>query len=479
MRAIQFGRCCFPGALCLFLLLGCANHVGLTTTTARLLEAEQLKDAEIAQKISDWPRSNWWQAYANPTLDELVEQALSDNPDSQAAEARIRRAAALVQSADSDLWPRFGVSAELNRMRLSERGQFPPPLTGTTQNINDGKLGATWELDFFGKNRASLQAALGIARAAEAERQAARLLLASQVVQGYFELARLLEQRTLLQRNQVLREVESQLIKRRYLAGLDTRSEAETAQGRISEAARDLATLEGQIELARHALSNLTGQGPKARHVLTPRLPPALATTLPTRLPARLVGHRADIVAARWRVEAALQDLEAAHALFYPDINLRAFVGYSSIGSLDHWLEAGSRQPGLGLALNLPIFDAGRLRAHYQAQTAETDTAILAYNTALLHGLREVADLQALLQALDTQLERQQLALSSTETTLALARQRYQSGLSGRLPVLHAEGDAISQRRLLTDLQARQLSLRVQLTQALGGGYEAPLPPAY
>ncbi len=484
--ATQVRRVCVAGSLnlslsfSLFLLAGCASYAGLHPE-GQLLTTDQLQGAASAQTPSTnaWPHEDWWRAYDDPALDALIQQALAGNPDLQGVAARVRQAAAMAQGAESTLWPQLGLSTELTRMRLSEHGQFPPPLAGTTQNINEGRFGAAWELDFFGKNRATFRAALGVARAAEAEQQAARRLLASQVAQGYFELARLVTQGALLQREQGVREAGQQLLADRYKAGLDARSEWEAAQGQLAEVQRDRAALDGQMMLVRHSLASLSGQAPQALDTLLPQLPLPLKTSpalLPEQLPAQLVGRRADIVAARWRVEAALQGLEAARALFYPDINLRAFVGYSSIGSLDHWLNAGNRQPGLGLALNLPLFDAGRLRAHYQAQTADTDAAISSYNATLLQALRDVADQQASLQALQTQGEHQQFALTRVQHTFELAQQRYQSGLTGRLPVLRAESAVIQQQRLMTDLQVRGLMGRIQLIRALGGGYESTSP---
>lgn len=489
--SLNVRRMSVAGSISLFLLAGCASHAGLQPE-ARLLTAEQLQGAAVsavAQPTNDWPHEDWWRAYGDPVLDALITQALAGNPDLQGVAARVRQATALAQGADATLWPQVGLSTTLTRMRLSEHGQFPPPLAGTTQNINEGNLAAAvWDLDFFGQHRATLNAALGAARAAEAEQQAARQLLASQIAQGYFELARLGAQHTLLQREQAVREAGQKLHADRYKAGLDARSEWESAQEQLAGVQRDQAALDGQMVLMRHALASLSGQIPQALDTLLPRLPqpsqpsqsrPSFATLLPSSLSAQLMGRRADVVAARWRVEAALQGLDAARALFYPDINLRAFVGYSSIGSLDHWLDAGNRQPGLGLALNLPLFDAGRLRAHYQAQTADTDAAISSYNATLLHALRDVADQQENLMALQRQLEHQQLALTRAQQGFDLAQQRYQSGVTGRLPVLRVESALIQQQRLMTDLQARAWAGQVQLIRALGGGYASTLPDTW
>jgi outer membrane protein TolC len=180
------------------------------------------------------------------------------------------------------------------------------------------------------------------------------------------------------------------------------------------------------------------------------------------------------VVAARWRVESALHGLESTKALFYPNINLRAFTGFSAIG-FENWLDAGSRQPGIGLAISLPLFDAGRLRNLYRSTAAVVDSAVATYNSTLLEALHDVADQLSSLQALETQLSRQQATLASAERSYDLALQRYKAGIVDRLNVLNVETNLIAQRHTTVDLQARWIDGRVRLIRALGGGFdEAP-----
>jgi outer membrane protein TolC len=165
--------------------------------------------------------------------------------------------------------------------------------------------------------------------------------------------------------------------------------------------------------------------------------------------------------------------MESTKALFYPNINLRGFAGFSSIGFGD-FLAAGSRQPGLGIAISLPIFDADRLRNQYRAVTAQTDSAIASYNKTLINAFRDVADQLSTLQSLEKQLQRQRAALDSAQESLTLAQQRYRSGITGALPVLNTEANVLNQQRGLTDLQARWIDSRIKLIHALGGGFVEP-----
>lgn len=448
---------------------GCASYSGIAPE-ARTFDAATLKGSGPASLYHDWPKLDWWRDLGDAVLTRLVEQALVDHPTVLAATAKLNRAKSFTGLAESSLRPQLGASASLTRERFSERGLIPPPYAGSTQNLDDVQFAGQWELDFFGRNREGLSAALGELRATEVEHFAARMLLATAVTRSYYNLARLLSQREIAERRSSQRAELAALVELRYKAGLDTRIELETARSLVPENARDSAALDEQIGLARHALAALTGQGPEAMNGVAPSLPAVAPLSLPTTLPATLLGHRADVVAARWRVDAALHGLESTKALFYPNINLRAFTGFSAIG-FDRWLDAGSRQPGIGLAINLPLFDADRLRSLYRANAALADAAIATYNSTLLDALREVADQLSTLQALDNQLARQQSVLASASRNYDLSLQRYQAGISDRLTVLNMETNLIAQRRIAVDLQAAWIDHRIRLIRALGGGF--------
>ena len=194
---------------------------------------------------------------------------------------------------------------------------------------------------------------------------------------------------------------------------------------------------------------------------------------VPPVIPADLIGRRADLVAARWRVEAAVGDVAAARAQFYPNINLSAFVGISSIG-LDRLLRASSEQYGVGPAIRLPIFDSGRLRASLSGRTLDLDAAVESYNSTLVDVIHDVADQISSVRSVERQQREQTAAQDAAEAAYDLATQRYRAGLGGYLTVLNAETNVIAQRRLTTDLRARAIDSQMLLVRALGGGYAAP-----
>ncbi len=453
-------------------LAGCASSAGIEPRAVALApQAAGLAGEAADAAVSMAPlRADWWREWGDETLSGLIEQALQAQPSLRVAEARLRRAQAGVMGEQAADGPVVEASADATRQRFSANSIYPAPLGGSMRTLANAQLAGRWTFDFFGQHRAAIEAAVGSERAAAAELEAARQVLASEVAQTYVQLGRLIAQREVAQRALVQRAQMLALIRQRVEAGLDSRVELKQGEGALPEARVQIEQLEEQIALARHALAALAAQPVQRYAQLAPdlrRLPPL---ALPQALPADLLGRRADVAAARWRIEAATRGVDAAKAQFYPNVSLTAFAGLSSIG-LDRLIEAGSRQYGIGPAIHLPIFDAGRLRAQLGARTADLDAAVESYNGAVLAAVREAADQLHARQSVERQREQQAQAGAAAEAAYDYARQRYRAGLGSYLTVLAAETSLLGQRRQGVDLQARALSAQVALVRALGGGF--------
>jgi NodT family efflux transporter outer membrane factor (OMF) lipoprotein len=455
-------------------LAGCANYAGVHND-AQLRDAESigLQPAQAPAETAPAIDAEWWKAFDDTQLNQLITQALDKNPSLKQAQARLQRARAVVDVNDAVDGPQVNASLDATRQRFSANGMYPAPLAGNIYDTATLQLGASWELDFFGKNSAALRAAVGTARAAEAETAAARVLLVSNVTRSYFQLLRLEDQQRVASRTLQQREEMLSLVRDRVRAGLDSQLELRQAEGALPEARQQSEALREQAMLVRHALGALIGQ-PQVDPVPQAR-PLAEVRTLPVTgaIPADLLGRRADVVAARWRVEAAGDEVRSAKGQFYPNVSLTAFAGYSSIG-FDKLTDYSSRQWGVGPAIRLPIFEGGRLRANLRGRNADLDLAIESYNATILDAVRDAADQIGSLQSIARQQVEQQAAQDSAEKAYAIAHDRYEAGLGNYLQVLTAENAVLAQRRLSVDLAARALDTQAALQRALGGGYQAP-----
>lgn len=453
-------------------LAGCAQP-GPPRTQRPLADVSTLGVQAAASPA--WPAEAWWQAFGDGALTALIERALAGQPDVLQAQARAQQAAAATGQAEAAQAPRVDLSDQLDRQRFTERGLVPPAFAGAARWTHDLRLGASWELDLFGRQRAALEAAIGRQRAAEADAQAARVLLAAQVASRWFALAHRLEQQRLAALELTRRERLLDLVRQRVDAGLDDAATLHQAESGLAEARAEQPVRAAAVALERHALAELSAQPAAALQSAAPTLATLPPRPWPTRLGADLLGRRADLVAQRWRVEAAWRDVDVARGRFYPDINLVAFVGLSSLG-LDQLLDLGARTWGAGPALRLPVFDGGRLRAQLAQRSAEADAAVDGWNATLLRALREVADEASSLHALQHEQAARQQALAAAEAGLRLARQRRQAGLASQLTVLAAEAGVITRQLAAADLKARRLAGEVALIRALGGGYDGAPP---
>jgi NodT family efflux transporter outer membrane factor (OMF) lipoprotein len=448
-------------------LAGCASTGGIAPSAKKVSPATVgLSDTAAAAPVA----AEWWQGFGDAGLSKLIAQALEGSPSLKAAQARLVRSQAAVDSVHAAQGLQVNGEFDATRQHFSANGMIPPPLAGTMRDTATLQASASWEIDFFGRNRAALDAAIGAQRAAEADTQAARVLLASQVARTYVQLARLDEQRDVALRALAQRDEILALIRQRVQAGLDSQVELRQGEGALPETRVQLEALDEQITLARHALAALTAQAPQALDRLSPQLTAVQAAPLPAQVPADLLGRRADISAARWRVETATSGVAAARAEFYPNVNLTAFAGLSSIG-LDRLFKSGSEQYGAGPAIRLPIFDAGRLRANLLGRSADLDAAIETYNATVIDAVHDVADQISSLQSIARQQAEQRAAHAASESAYDVALQRYKAGLGTYLVVLNAEASVLNQRRAAADLKARALDTQVALIRSLGGGY--------
>ena len=459
--------------LAALVLAGCASqgpqHVPLAQLNASALGLAA-NSAGSAADATALASGQWWTGLGDARLNQLIDQALAGNPSLAASNARFEKAAALATASSTASDIRGTVGVDGTRQRYTANGMIPYPIAGHVYNSGNVQAGVSWSPDFFGKHAADLESALGQARAARADSAAASTQLAAQVARSYVALARLIAQKEVAQRTLAQRQSLLNLSEQRTRAGLDSQVELTQAQAGMPDARTQIEMLDEQITLARRTIAVLCAQAPDAQNALSPKLAGLRIQPVPQVLGTDLLGRRPDVVAARWRVEAATRGIDSAKADFYPDVNLTAFIGLNAIG-FDNIFQASSRQMGVTPALRLPIFDGKRLRAQLRGKQADLDTAIAQYNGVVLDAVKQAGDAITSVQSLQRQQVLQQESLAKAERAYDFAVQRYKAGLGNQITVLNTETQMIAQRRLAVDLQARELDTRVALAAALGGGW--------
>jgi multidrug efflux system outer membrane protein len=422
----------------------------------------------------DWPAKEWWMRYQDPTLDRLIELAMASSPTLATAHARYDSARQSVRIAGAASGARVDASADIDRQRLSDNGLIPPQLLGFTwYNQADLGLQASYTFDWWGKQRDAVEAAVDQAHAAQADRSAAALMLASSIADTYFGWQADQSRIALARERASVVEHEGAIAAARVKADVDAAEETNRSDLALAAVREQTAALEGSAKLRVVALAALVGRSAAELPALQAKPLPALSGNLPDDVKIDLISRRADITASRWRVEAAERNRDSARAEFFPDVTINALLGLSSI-DVGKLIEYGSRVPQASAAIHLPIFDAGRLKARYGATQAAIDSAVASYQDTLVSAARDVA-MQASTRA--------QIAAQRTQRIIEVdAARQLQSSAAARVrqeitdwrPELTATESWIEQRDALLQLDAAALSADIALQRALGGGYESP-----
>lgn len=461
-------------------LAGCASTAGLEPAAAprgpdTLAASRSLAGAPHSPAA--FPDQDWWRTFGDPQLDALIAEALRGTPSLATADARLRQARAQAGLAAAARKPTVGASAQYAVARLP-RGLAGEELGGELMHNALLMLSFDWPLDVWGGKRAEYEAALGQARAAEVEAQAARLALAAGVARTYIALAQAFETQDIARREQERSGHLLALSRQRVDAGIDGAQALRNAEAAVASATARAEAARQRIEALRNALAALLGQGPdRGLDIARPRLLQAPAPALPSVLPSELLGRRPDVVAARWRVEAAAQGIRAAKATFRPSIDLGALVGLAATGFSD--LFDGDAALGFGgPALSLPIFDAGARRNRLDARTADYDLAVAAYDQRVVGALHEVTDAVQAIRSLDAQERALEEARAAAGAALQLARARYAAGIGNQLEVLSAQRPLLQAEQQLAEVRALRYLAAVDLDHALGGGLQFEAPAA-
>jgi NodT family efflux transporter outer membrane factor (OMF) lipoprotein len=472
----------------LVLLSGCA-WIPKGDPPATYLEPPEMKEtlAEVTSRLEQWPDDRWWEQFNNPELNQLMEAALKDNPGLKMASARLREAQGFVRVEGARLLPFLEADASLTYERISQHGVFAalnPEVAGARILLGViNPLSLRYEFDFWGKNRATLEAALGQAAAEEAELAQVRLHLTTGIARAYVRGHALYRQLELVRAIVDLRRKLRQLAETRFQLGLDNELAVKQAVADYEAAVKRQAGVRDQLDVQRHLLARLTGKGPDEglRLFNGPGFALPDSLPLPEHLPMGLLVHRPDLAATLYKADSAARLVKVAKTQFYPTIDLTAFIGFNALtltkgaDQLANFLFNGqSFSYGIAPGIRLPLFEGGRLRAELSVQRAEYDAAVELYNETLLSALREVADSLSAWQATREMLGSHRRLVASLTDDWRLAKVRLVTGLDDDREVLRHRYPVLEQEYSLRALESDQLVAAVDLIEALGGGYHNP-----
>jgi len=411
--------------------------------------------------------SEWFRGFGSEELDELVALAYRNNEDLQAADARVRQADARARAAGAALLP--DISAAGN-------GTFNAGHShdGTvTETDYSALLSASYEIDFWGKNRAGQMSARALREASESDKAVVALTTVTEVANTYFQVLELRERVALANRTLGNAKQLLDLIEARRAVNLSNPVEVAQQRGVVAAAEIHVKEVEQQEIEQEAALAILVGQVPGTLTVKAQSLsglaPPQVAAGLPTELLAR----RPDVFSAEQTLQSAHADLLQARAAFFPAVTLTAGAGLANPAVN----AAVNSLPGLGPSLTLganvvqSIFNGGRLRAARDEARGKEEEMLAQYRKAVLSALWDVELALSAIEHLERQESAQKLSVEQGEQALSGAQARYQAGSGDFLAVLDAQRSLVTVQEQLSQYQLARLQAAVGLCKALGGGW--------
>jgi NodT family efflux transporter outer membrane factor (OMF) lipoprotein len=424
---------------------------------------------KISSKVTGFNDHQWWNKFNDPELNQFIEIALHDSPDMRIAEARIRQAEYLAKETGATLWPSVDLSGYAQRERFSAFGLAPPPFNGRTFNISELGLNFNYELDFWGKNREALKAAISTERAAQAEFAQAALVISAAVASTYFQLSSNIFQMQLIHKKWLLDKKLLQITLDRSHHGLLSNIPVNTLQANIQSDKQRLEQYRQAVNQSRDELAVLLGKNPLNTEIQVRKFAfREYHVSLPAFLPAHLLATRPDIDAAKWRACAAAHRINIARARFFPDINLSALFSYQRLGFNNLFLASNQNNFITG-AIDLPIFDAGARKANLGQKNAEYDLAVNQYNQTILTALREISDQLSLLKTVNSQLASQRFSVKAAKKNYHLLLLRFHHGIADNTQVIEQQQSLLQQQSYLVALQIQYLQSIVGTYKALGG----------
>ncbi len=414
------------------------------------------------------PRGAWWRIYDDPALDALEALAAGANQDLAAAFARVNQARAIARVDAAGLLPRVDLNASAARSRTS--GDFTLTGEGSTGNSFFLPLDLSYEVDLWGRVRRSVEASRADAAASLADYQSVLLTLQTEVARNYFALRALDAEIDLLLRTLELRRENLGMVRSLFRHGQVGQLDVSRAETELAATEAETAGVRKRRAELEHALAVLVGKPAAALELASSPLdlkPPQVEAGLPSSLLER----RPDVASAERRMAAASARIGVAKTAFFPAVSLTGSAGYSSTeaSSLLDW---DNRTWGLGPAVSLPIFEAGRNSANLRRARASYEEAVARYRQQVLVAFAEVEDALSGLRHLSDQAAAQAEAVAASRQAAELSGKRYRAGLVSYLEVVDSERTALQAERGAVQTLGERMQTGVLLIKALGGGWD-------
>ena len=415
----------------------------------------------------------WWERFNDPMLEGYILQAMQENRNLRAAEARIQRARALRRETNADFYPTLDAKGGYTRQRTSAASNTSTSDSRTSSSYQAG-LNASWEIDLFGGTRRADEASEARLQLTVEEKRGLQIMVLAEVARNYYDVRGIQKRIKITEQNIALQSQTYKLVNQLLQLGEASEFDLVRARGQLQTTASRLPELDAELKAGIYRLSVLLGQPPASllQEMTTVAPLPAPPDLTPVGQLSDILRRRPDIRVAERELAAATADVGVATADLFPRFVLLGSVGRTS-NSIDGLRDAPNNRWGFSQILQWPLFQGGEIRAQIQAEKAEVNEALALYEQSILEALADVEiSLIQYLRELDKKVILQD-ARQSRQRSVALAQARFNLGEENFLSVLDAERELTQAEDDLVGSEIQSMLRLITLYTALGGGWEA------
>lgn len=428
--------------------------------------------------LNVWPDSNWWTGFGSAELNRLISEAQANNTDLRVAVARIRQSEAQAKIAGADLYPTLGVDASASRTRQGRQASTSSTTTTSSSSRGDiirnsfsGNLTAGYQVDLFGGNDASADAALTRLESSRYNRETVAITLYSDIASTYFQLLSLRDRIRLANETLGLAQGILDLLETQRANGAITDYEVAQQRSNVATQRATVASLEQSERTTLDALAVLLGRPPQGFVVQGNTLAAITLPPVTAGLPSELLLRRPDIRMAEANLRAANFDVGAARAARFPSLDLTGRIGTQSTttGAL---FDPGTMIYSVAASLTAPIFQGGRLEGGEELSRAQKQELEETYRASILTAFRDTEDALGATVNTGRQYAFASEAYNQANDAYRIVEARYRAGTVGFLDLLDAQRSVFSANDTMVQAALGRYSANVSLYRALGGGWD-------
>lgn len=419
------------------------------------------------------PSVDWWRGFRSKQLTDLVEESLTSNLDIAAAVARIVQADANARVSGSALLPVVGLNGSFTRSRSSQSSGVTTGSIGSERQLYSTSLTASYEIDFWGKNRATLRSAEELAAASRFDREVVALTTVAAVANAYFQVLAANDRLRVARENLAAATRVYNLIKERFDAGTASALDTSQQESLVATQRAAVPPLEQTLQQNIVTLALLIGRPPESVKVRVGSMDQITIPPVTPGLPSDLIGQRPDIREAEAQLESGNANVHVARAAFFPSITLTGEGGYQS-AVFRTLMRPESAFFSLAAGLTQPIFDGARIQGQYDLAKGRQDELLQLYRKSVISGF---ADVENALIAVRKTAERERLqrdVVRSSRQAFQISEQRLREGAVDLVTVLNTQQTLFQAQDLLAQVRLLRLQAVLSLFQALGGGWQMP-----